>query len=96
MRQVPRGCIRHLTPADLAFIAAALGVSGREVHSLNQLFDDPHSLDELLAESDHVVASVPLTEETRLMFNDATFARMRQTATFVNIARGAIVSRAGR
>lgn len=49
------------------------------------------TLDQLLSESDHVVASVPLTEETRAMFNDATFARMRPSATFVNIARGAVV-----
>ena len=46
--------------------------------------------DALLAESDCVVALVPLTPRTRGMFDDAAFARMKPTATFVNAARGAV------
>ncbi len=44
----------------------------------------------LLAEADCVVVLVPLTPQTRGMFDDAAFARMKPTATFVNAARGAI------
>lgn len=45
----------------------------------------------LLAEADCVVVLVPLTDETRGMFGDAAFARMKPEATFVNVARGAVV-----
>jgi glyoxylate reductase len=48
------------------------------------------SFDALLAEADCVVAQVPLSAETRGMFNDAAFAKMKPTATFVNVARGAV------
>jgi glyoxylate reductase len=44
----------------------------------------------LLSESDAVVALVPLTEHTRRMFNDETFALMKPTAIFINAARGAV------
>ena len=47
--------------------------------------------DALLAEADCIVLLVPLTGETRGMFDDARFAQMRRTATLVNVARGAVV-----
>jgi lactate dehydrogenase-like 2-hydroxyacid dehydrogenase len=50
--------------------------------------------DELLATSDFVSVHVPLTAETARMFDAATFRRMRQTATFINTARGGIVDQA--
>ena len=46
--------------------------------------------DALLAEADCVVALLPLTPQTRGMFGDAAFARMKPSATFVNAARGPI------
>jgi glyoxylate reductase len=48
------------------------------------------SFDGLLAEADCIVVLVPLTPQTRGMFDDAAFARMKPTASFVNAARGAI------
>ncbi len=47
--------------------------------------------DALLAEADCVVLLVPLTAETRGMFGDEQFAKMKPTATLVNVARGAVV-----
>jgi len=52
------------------------------------------SLDELLCEADFVVCHVPLTEETRGMFNDARFRLMKPTAMFVNTSRGEVVDEA--
>lgn len=49
------------------------------------------SLDRLLAESDYLVLAVPLTAETRLLIGEAQLARMKRTATLINIARGAVV-----
>ncbi|XP_015599182.1 glyoxylate reductase/hydroxypyruvate reductase [Cephus cinctus] len=49
------------------------------------------SLDDLLEQSDFVIVATPLTNETRGLFNDAVFAKMKQTAVFVNIGRGAVV-----
>jgi glyoxylate reductase len=49
------------------------------------------SLDELLAESDFVVVTVPLTDQTRGMIGRAEIAKMRSTAILVNIARGGVV-----
>lgn len=52
------------------------------------------TLDVLLETSDFVSVHVPLTEATVGMFDDAAFARMRPTATFINTARGGVVDQA--
>jgi phosphoglycerate dehydrogenase-like enzyme len=49
------------------------------------------SLDDVLAQSDHLVLAAPLTPETRGMMNHETFGKMKQGAHFVNIARGPMV-----
>jgi glyoxylate reductase len=48
-------------------------------------------LDELLAQSDYVMLCVPLTDETRGLIGPEQFARMKPTATLINIARGPVV-----
>ncbi|GCE17085.1 D-2-hydroxyacid dehydrogenase [Dictyobacter kobayashii] len=47
-----------------------------------------------LAESDVVVAAVPLTPDTRGMFDAAAFRAMKDTTFFVNIARGDVCNEA--
>ncbi len=49
------------------------------------------SRDELLAASDYVVLTVPLTPETHRLIGRAELARMKPSAILVNIARGAVV-----
>jgi glyoxylate reductase len=49
------------------------------------------SLEELLAEADHVILSVPLTTQTRGLLNGARLALLKPTATLVNVARGPVV-----
>ncbi|MBP3959380.1 D-glycerate dehydrogenase [Gemmata sp. G18] len=49
--------------------------------------------DELLAAADYVVLTVPLTPETRSFIGRAELAKMKPTATLVNVARGAVVDK---
>jgi len=79
-------------------LARRAQVSGMRVlyHTRTPRTDDAQTgasyrrFDSLLAESDCVVALLPLTPQTRGMFGEATFTRMKPTAAFVNAARGAI------
>lgn len=48
-------------------------------------------LDTKLAESDIIVLTLPLTEETRHLMNERRLWLMKPRAVFVNIARGAVV-----
>lgn len=49
------------------------------------------SFEQLLAESDFVMLTCPLTEETRHLIDAVALRQMKPTATLVNIARGPIV-----
>lgn len=51
----------------------------------------PEHLSYLLAESDYVVNSLPLTPQTRALFDESKFAMMKPNAYFINISRGPIV-----
>lgn len=53
------------------------------------------SLEEVLRRSDFVSCHVPLTRETRGMFNYERFALMQPTAYFLNLARGEVVDEHG-
>jgi len=58
--------------------------------------DDPPrvSFDELLRRGDVVSIHLPLNEETRHLFNDETFARMKPGSCLLNTSRGPIVEEA--
>ena len=47
---------------------------------------------ELLQKSDYVSVHVPLMKETRGMFNEEVFARMKPGATLLNLSRGELVA----
>lgn len=52
------------------------------------------SLETLTKESDFIIVCVPLTKETESMCNEDFFSKMKKTAVFVNISRGAVVDQA--
>ena len=52
------------------------------------------SITDAISESDVVVLTLPLTEQTRNMFDKKMFSCFKQGAVLVNIARGAIVKQA--
>lgn len=49
------------------------------------------TFDELLRDSDFVIATCALTPETQGIFNKSAFEKMKTTAVFVNTSRGAVV-----
>ena len=49
------------------------------------------SMEELLKESDYVVAAVPLTDQTFHLFNEECIAQMKAGSVLINIARGPVV-----
>lgn len=69
---------------------SVVGRTGREDAQLGTI--RPFSeLDNRLSEVDDVVLTLPLTEETRGLFDAARLARMRQGARLINVGRGAVV-----
>lgn len=75
-----------------AFDARVIGI-GRTVREL-PWFEEilpMEQLDAALEESDVVVLALPLTEETRGLFDAARIRRIKAGAVLVNIARGALV-----
>lgn len=64
----------------------------RRDESSERTFDARYlSLDELLATSDFVVLSVPLSTETRGLIGVDQLKRMKPTAILINVARGPVV-----
>lgn len=54
----------------------------------------PSAMPRVLAESDYVVLSMPLTPETRGLIGERELRMMKPSAVLVNIARGAVVAEA--
>lgn len=55
---------------------------------------EPATLDKLVAESDFVVVTCPLTPETHHLFNEKKLSKMKSTAWLINVGRGAVVEEA--
>lgn len=77
----PFGCTIQAT--DL--FADAISFDGVEIFS-------PDQLDIVLTNSDVVILTLPLTELTYEMFNEAKFLQMKTGAYFINVGRGSIVN----
>ncbi|MBQ8146929.1 MAG: hydroxyacid dehydrogenase [Clostridia bacterium] len=61
---------------------------------VDENYTEMYSLDELdkaLSKADIVILTLPLTEETRHLFNGEKLSKMKTGAILVNIARGAVV-----
>jgi len=52
---------------------------------------DPSSLHRLLSESDYILVSAPLTNETRGLISRQALQHVKQNAVFINVGRGPIV-----
>lgn len=72
--------------------AVALGMNVLTVRR-RQEFGEP-TIEEVLAQSDYVVVSAPLTPATHRMISAARFAVMKPSAVFINLGRGGTVDQA--
>jgi phosphoglycerate dehydrogenase-like enzyme len=75
----------------LGMRVAAVGRTGRPA---DDDFETIRGIDELhaaLAAADYVIDTLPLTPQTRHLFDATAFAAMKPTARFVNVGRGATV-----
>lgn len=79
---------RLMRPFNLKIIALnTTGKTDREVDFCGTLED----LDYLLVNSDFVVISIPLTEETEGLIGKGELEEMKDDAVLVNVARGAVI-----
>lgn len=92
--EIGRETARRARAFDMRVIASRRTViAGATDPDADEVF--AHSqLDELLARSDYLVVAVPLTPETRAMLGPAEFAKMKPTASIVNVARGDVIDQA--
>ncbi|RZC32539.1 uncharacterized protein BDFB_011472 [Asbolus verrucosus] len=72
-------------------VAKFLYTGHRESQQGKELGGNFVSLETLVKESDFIIVCVPLTSETKSMFNDNIFSKMKSTAVFVNVSRGEVV-----
>ena len=52
---------------------------------------EPGWLMEMVPQVDVLMSAAPLTKETRQMFNESVFRKMKPTAYFINVSRGGLV-----
>jgi len=88
------GAIGH----EIAVRAKAFGMivkgyahHARPIEGFDDVYSGEDGLKKILAESDFVITSLPVTDETRDIINEHTLAMMKSTAYLINVARGEIV-----
>lgn len=89
------GCGSVGTECAKRFLAFECNVVGVDAFPyVNECFEEMcglNRLDEKLSQADVVVLTLPLTEDTRGLFDAERFDKMKNGSVLVNIARGAIV-----
>ena len=75
-----------------AFGSVVVGVDRfpREDENYHKMID-LEQIDSILPETDILILALPLTEETKYFMNDRRFSLLKESAVFVNIARGGLV-----
>ncbi|MGI6236468.1 MAG: NAD(P)-dependent oxidoreductase [Candidatus Excrementavichristensenella sp.] len=63
----------------------------KEWEGFEAIYGSDGGLERLLRESDFVVTSLPVTEETKDIINAETLATMKKSAFLINVARGQII-----
>ncbi|MEC4015202.1 D-2-hydroxyacid dehydrogenase [Streptomyces sp. H27-D2] len=92
---VGSGPIGRAIGRTLKALGVTVELAGRTERDGDPEFGRVHgatAVNGLLKEADWVICAAPLTEATRGMFDRSTFERMKTTARFINIGRGALVN----
>lgn len=76
---------------DMDVLATVRNPEGKELPTYVNELGGSNDLDRFLPRADVVAVALPLTEETRGLFNAERFALMPEGSYFVNIGRGPIV-----
>ena len=68
--------------------------TARSTDEFAERVDAMAQFDRFVQESDFIVVAMPLTDNTRGLFDRAVFEKMKSSAVIVNVARGAIIDEA--
>ena len=87
---IGRETAKRATALGMRVIATRNDPQKETPEGVQQVFPSAQ-LDELLAQSDYVVLSTPVTPQTKGMMNAQRLARMKPTACLLNVGRGQLV-----
>ena len=89
---IGRAVAKKFQPFDLNIVAYRRNVL-TDIDDLNvHQFSGLNGLHTVLQESDFIVAILPKTQKTNLLFSAKEFSMMKKTAVFINIGRGSTVN----
>ena len=84
---IGRAVASRVHAMNMRVLATKRHVPGSTDRLVDHLYK-PEERREMIALCDYIVATAPLTEETRHMISDAEFAVMKPTAVVINVGRG--------
>ncbi len=91
---IGKALIRRLRPLDMKIIGVKRDAAGASAGEMGlDWVGSRGDLERLLGMSDFVVLCLPLTAESRNLFNDGTFAAMKKGSFLINLSRGGLVDR---
>ncbi len=86
---IGREVARRAKPFGMRVIACTR--TPRREDELADRVDGMERFGDLVAEADFIAVTPPLNDQTRGLFDQRAFARMRPSAVIINVARGAII-----
>ena len=90
---IGRAVASRVRAMSMRVLATKRHVSGSRDRSMERFYR-PEERREMIALCDYIVATAPLTEETRHMISDAEFEAMKPTAVVINVGRGPVIDEA--
>jgi phosphoglycerate dehydrogenase-like enzyme len=90
---IGRAVANRVRPMNMRVLATKRHIP-ESTDPLVERFYRPEDRRKMIALCDYIVATAPLTEETRHMISDAEFAAMKPTAVVINVGRGPVIDEA--